>query len=123
MAAAADFAGEARKLITWAESSPNLGPLIAAHRPRVQASLECFAARRMIDARKYREALSLFGRGFRRRPAAALRYWYKIVQAAMGVAGLEGVFLWYRRTRRRLQHRQARLDLSHSIPWVKEPRR
>ena len=116
MAAAAEFAGEARKLIAWAEASADLGPLIAAHRPRVQASLECFAARRMIDARRYAEALRLFARGFRQQPGVPLRYWYKILQAKMGLLGLEGLFLWYRRTRRRMQHGRAHLDLGHLMP-------
>jgi glycosyltransferase involved in cell wall biosynthesis len=116
MTAAAEFAGEARKLIARAEASADLGPLLTANRPRVQASLECFAARRMIDARKYAEALRLFARGFRQQPGVPLRYWYKILQAKMGLVGLEGLFLWYRRTRRRLQHGQARLDLRQFVP-------
>jgi glycosyltransferase involved in cell wall biosynthesis len=116
IAAAAEFVDEARKLVVWAESSPDLGPLIAAHRPRVEASLEGFAARRMIDARRYREALSFFALSFRRRPAVPLRFWYKILQAKMGLVGLEGLFLWYRRTRRRLQYGRARLDLGQSMP-------
>jgi glycosyltransferase involved in cell wall biosynthesis len=116
MAAAAEFAGEARRLIAEAERSPDLGPVVAAHRARVGAGLECFAARRMIDAGRYGAALSLFARGFRRRPASALRFWYKIVQAAMGAVGLERLFLGYRRARRRLQHGPARLDLSEGAP-------
>ena len=116
MAAAAEFADEARRLIAEAERSPDLGPVVAAHRARVEAGLECFAARRMIDAGRYGTALSLFARGFRRRPGAALRYWYKIIQAAMGAAGLERLFLGYRRARRRLQHGPARLDLSEGAP-------
>jgi len=123
MTAAAEFPGEARKLIAWAEASADLGPLIAAHRRRVQSSLECFDARRMIDARKYAEALRLFARGFRQQPGVPLRYWYKILQAKMGLLGLEGLFLWYRRTRRRLQYGRAHLDLGRGSPPAKGPGR
>jgi hypothetical protein len=116
MAAAAEFAEEARRLIAEAERSPELAPVVSANRARVQAGLECFAARRMIDAGRYAASLSLFARGLRRRPATALRFWYKIVQAAMGAAGLERLFLGYRRARRRIQHGPARLDLSEGAP-------
>jgi glycosyltransferase involved in cell wall biosynthesis len=118
MAAAAEFADEARRLIGEADRSPDLRAVIGAHRARVQAGLECFAARRMIDAGRYGEALRLFAGGFRRRPATALRFWYKILQATMGLVGLEGAFLWYRRTRRRLQHGPTRLDLGEGAPRI-----
>jgi hypothetical protein len=33
-----------------------------------------------------------------------LRYWYKVVQASLGALGLSGIFLAYRRIRRKMQH-------------------
>jgi glycosyltransferase involved in cell wall biosynthesis len=122
MAAAAEFAEEAGRLIMDAAGSATLGPIIEAQRARVEAGLECFAARRMIDAGRYGESLRLFARGFRRRPATALRFWYKVVQAAMGLFGLERLFLWYRAARRRAQHGRARLDLSEGAPRIAEGR-
>jgi glycosyltransferase involved in cell wall biosynthesis len=110
MAAAARFADEARKLIGRATESATLGPLVASHRRRVTANLECFCGRRMIDAGRHAQALRFFARGFVHSPIAALRYWYKIVQAAMGAVGLEAVFLWYRKMRREFQHRGATLE-------------
>jgi glycosyltransferase involved in cell wall biosynthesis len=118
MAAAAEFAEEARRLVAEAERSTDLGPIVAAQRARVEVGLECFAARRMIDAGRYGEALRLFARGFRRRPTTVLRFWYKVVQAAMGLIGLEGLFLWYRAARRRVQHGPLRLDLSEGTPRI-----
>jgi glycosyltransferase involved in cell wall biosynthesis len=118
MAAAAEFAGEARRLIAEAGRSQELAPAVSAGRARVEAGLEVFAARRMIDAGRYGESLRLFARGFRRRPATALRYWYKVVQAAMGAVGLERLFLAYRRLRRRIQHGPARLELAEGSPRI-----
>jgi glycosyltransferase involved in cell wall biosynthesis len=118
MSAAAEFAEEARRLVAEAEGSTDLGPIVSAHRARVQAGLECFAARRMIDAGRYGESLRLFARGFRRRPATALHFWYKIIQAAMGLIGLERLFLWYRSARRRAQHGSLRLDLNEEAPRI-----
>src|SRR3990170_8929542 len=118
MAAAAEFADEARRLIAEAGRSPRLVPVVAAHRARVEAGLECFAARRMIDAGRYGTALSLFASGFRLRPGTALRYWYKIIQAAMGAVGLERLFLAYRRARRRIRHGSSRLELTDGAPRI-----
>jgi hypothetical protein len=70
----------------------------------------------MIDAGRYSTALILFLRAFRMRPGTAFRFWYKILQAGIGFSGLESGFLWYRRTRRRLQHGPTHLDLSEGAP-------
>lgn len=111
MAVAADFVTEARRLIARAAASEELGTLIMENKQLVEASLESFAGRRMIDSGCYQEAFRSFGRCSALRPDIALRYWYKIIQAAMGVLGLEAVFLWYRRTRRRIQHGSTRLEM------------
>jgi glycosyltransferase involved in cell wall biosynthesis len=112
VAAAAEFVAEAHRLIEEAKASPVLGGVVADHSARVSAGLEAFSGRRLIDAGQYAQALRHFARALRTDPRLALRYWYKIVQAGMGAVGLEGVFLWYRRTRRRMQHGQARLDIA-----------
>ncbi len=111
VAAAAEFASEARRLIEQASVSAVLGPVIASHRRRVSAGLECFSGRRLIDAGLYGQALKHFARGMMLQPRLTLRYWYKILQAGMGAVGLEAVFLWYRRTRRRMRHGKRRLRI------------
>jgi len=112
IAASAEFAAEARRLIEEAKASPVLGGIVAAHVARVTAGLEAFSGRRLIDAGQYAQALRHFAEALRTDPRLASRYWYKIVQAGMGAIGLEGVFLWYRRTRRRLQHGQTQLNIA-----------
>jgi glycosyltransferase involved in cell wall biosynthesis len=112
IAAAAEFADEARRLIDEARVSPTLGGVVAAHSARVSAGLDTFSGRRLIDAGQYAQALQHFVRALRADACLTSRYWYKILQAVMGAIGVEGVFVWYRRTRRRVQHGQTRLNVA-----------
>jgi len=104
MANAGAFGEEAAQMIAWAAEDPFLSDIVAHNRKRIDASLHAFTGRRLIDARRYRDALSHFSQGFRLRPGVVLRYWYKVTQALMGAVGLEPLFLAYRRLRRRVQH-------------------
>ena len=98
---AGGFVQEAERLIASAAASPVLGPWVEGHRSRVYAGLDVFAARRLIDAGRYREAWRRIVSALRRHPPTVARYWYKAVQAGASAAGMAGVFEWYRRTRRR----------------------
>ena len=104
VAQAAGWVTEAERFLARAEASEDLGPIIKSHRRRVLGSLDTFAARRLIDARRYREAVGRMTKAFYRYPPVVFRYWYKAVQAVFSALELEEVFLSYRRTRRRLQH-------------------
>jgi glycosyltransferase involved in cell wall biosynthesis len=119
MEAAVDFVVESDKLIAQAASSDDLGSLIESHKQLIEASLACFAGRRLIDGRQYWEAIKAFGKCFVIKPRIALRYWYKILQAMLGVMGLEFVFFWYRRTRRRFQHGSTRLVMTEKGAVIK----
>jgi glycosyltransferase involved in cell wall biosynthesis len=118
MAAAVDFVTEANRLIAQGASSDKLSSHIEGNKRLVEASLACFAGRRMIDGRQYWEALKAFRKCFIKEPRVALRYWYKIAQAMMGLLGMESIFLWYRRTRRRIQHGSTRVRMSGEGPVV-----
>lgn len=111
MAAAADFVGEARRLIDWALEAESTREVAATHRAKIEASLATFAGKRQIDSGRYRSALGQFARAVGADPLVPLAQWYKLVQAGLGAIGLERMFLWYRRTRRRLQHRGTNLVL------------
>jgi glycosyltransferase involved in cell wall biosynthesis len=111
IAQAARFVSEAERLVEWAAQSSDLGEIVRLHRHRVQAGLNVFAARRLIDARQYSEAFSRLIRATGEHPPTVARYWYKVVQAGFSALGLAGAFEWYRATRRRLQYRGARVDL------------
>jgi glycosyltransferase involved in cell wall biosynthesis len=120
VAAAAEFVAEAQQLMQEAEASSSLREVVAAHKARVTAGLEAFCGRRLIDARQYPRALRHFARSLRADPRLAFRYWYKILQAGMGAIGLEGVFLWYRRARRRVQHSGVRLNTAGGLVRPKQ---
>jgi len=109
VALAAGFVHEAERLIRRAQEDAILSPLVMRHQRRIEASLEAFAARRLIDAGEYRQATRRFARAARREPRVAARYWYKVVQAGFSALGLGFAFEWYRRTRRKLQYRGERV--------------
>lgn len=111
IAQAAKFVAEAERLVARAEQSPTLGEVVRRHRRRVQAGLNVFAARRLIDAGQSSEAFSRLVRATGQHAPTVARYWYKVVQAGFSAMGLGGAFEWYRRTRRRLQYRGVRVDL------------
>ena len=104
VAQAGAFVQEAERLIQRAAEDPLLGPQCSRHRRQIAASLEAFAARRLIDAGDYAEATRRFSRSARHDVRVPLRYWYKVVQASLGALGLSGIFLAYRRIRRKMQH-------------------
>jgi glycosyltransferase involved in cell wall biosynthesis len=111
VAQAAGWVEEAERFLGWAETSEDLGPIITKHRPRVMASLDTFAARRLIDARRYSEAVNRMVKALRRYPPVVTRYWYKAVQASLSAIGLEGLFFSYRDLRRRFQYGDQRVVL------------
>jgi len=104
IARAGDFVLEAERLVASAFASTELAPLVQPHRRRVQAGLEVFAARRLIDAGDYRMAYRRVLRAVRLHPPTVARYWYKFIQAGLSAVGLSQLFFWYRSTRRRLKY-------------------
>ncbi len=111
VARAAGWVEEAERFLEWAETTEDLGPIIDKHRRKVLASLDTFAARRLIDARRYGEAVNRMVKAMRRYPPAAARYWHKAVQASLSAVGLERLFFSYRDLRRRFQYGDQRVVL------------
>jgi glycosyltransferase involved in cell wall biosynthesis len=109
VAQAPKFVEEAFQLIAYLEKEAAFRPLLTHNHTRVYAGLEIFAGRRFIDAGQPRRALRHFWNALRMSPRQALRYWYKIVQAAGGAVGLGSLFLAYRANRRHVQHHSQRL--------------
>lgn len=118
VAQAADFVDEADHLLSDLATEPAIAPVVAAHGTAIRAGVEVFAGRRLIDAGQPREALRHFAAAARQSPGAALRVWYKVVQAVGGALGLGGIFLAYRRVRRDVQHRSKRIVVDPSgVHW------
>ena len=111
IALASGFVEEAERLIRWAAVDPALAPVVERNRRRVRGGLEVFAARRLIDAGEYREAVRRLWVASRHDLPTVGRYWYKVVQAAGGALGMAGLFERYRRTRRRLVYQRQIVDL------------
>jgi glycosyltransferase involved in cell wall biosynthesis len=111
IALASGFVEEAERLVRWAASDPVLASLVEGNRRRVRGGLEVFAARRLIDAGEYREAVRRMWAAAHYDLPTVRRYWYKFVQAAGSALGMAGLFDRYRRTRRRLVHRKQVVDL------------
>jgi hypothetical protein len=110
IARAAGFVDEAQRMLRWAEDAPGLAGTVRRHRRRIQAGFNVFAARRLIDAGEYRRAFQHILTALGQHPPTVARYWYKFVQAAGSALGMAGVFFWYRRTRRSLQHGRRRIE-------------
>jgi glycosyltransferase involved in cell wall biosynthesis len=106
IAQAATFVREAERLIEKAEGSQAYGSLIQENRRKVYASLHAFAARRLIDAGEHRLATGRMLKALFLAPKVFLRYWFKAVQAGASSLGLERLFLFYRKIRRKVQHTQ-----------------
>ena len=104
IARAGEFVAEARRMLARAGDDPRLSAVMQRHPRRIDAGFNVFAARRLIDAGQYRLAFRHVLTALVRHPPTVARYWYKFVQAAGSALGLAGLFFWYRRTRRRLQH-------------------
>jgi hypothetical protein len=122
IARAAGFVDEAQRMLRWAEDAPGLAETVRRHRRRIQAGFNVFAARRLIDAGEYRRAFRHILTALGQHPPTVARYWYKFVQAAGSALGLAGLFFWYRRTRRRLQHGRRRIDAGAGADVPPSPR-
>jgi glycosyltransferase involved in cell wall biosynthesis len=116
IAQASRFVSEAERLVAWAADSPELRETVRRHHRRVQAGLNVFAARRLIDAGQYADAWARLVRATQLHPPTVARYWYKVVQAGFSALGLGGAFEWYRRTRRRLQYGGRRVAVFEPNP-------
>ncbi len=100
------------------ESEPAFAPVFRSNSCRIRAGLHIFACRRYIDAGQPGRAFGHFVNAFRLSPQQARRYWFKLVQAAGGAVGLNGLFLVYRRARRKIQHRSSRLVVDgEGVRW------
>ncbi|MCB2213784.1 glycosyltransferase [bacterium] len=119
IAQAAQFVDEAFGFVESLRDDPAFAPTFAEHGQEIEAGLHIFSARRLIDSSRPKEALSHFRQAWQIDRQAVMRVWYKWLQALGGALGLSGLFLRYRRIRRKLTHRHQRLTVdSEGIRWV-----
>jgi glycosyltransferase involved in cell wall biosynthesis len=118
IAQAARFVEEAFRLLPELETQPLFQPVFTAQGKEIYAGLHVFAAKRLIDAGQPAQALGHFRQALRLSPPAVGRTWYKVIQALGSALGLGPLFLAYRRSRRRLQHRTQRLVVDRQgVRW------
>ena len=109
---AEEFVREAERLVARARGSEELSRVVRANQRRISAGLNVFAARRLIDAGRYAEAVRRFGTAFSKHPPTVARYWYKVVQAVLSAIGLSATFMWYRNTRRSIKFKGQQVELN-----------
>jgi glycosyltransferase involved in cell wall biosynthesis len=118
IAQAANFVKEAFGFVDSLREEPAFDHVFEQHDKKITAGLHVFSARRLIDSGFPKKALHHFRQAWQINRRAVLRVWYKWVQALGGALGLTKLFLWYRQTRRKLQHKAQRLVVDESgIHW------
>jgi glycosyltransferase involved in cell wall biosynthesis len=119
IAQAAEFVEEAFRLVDSIRDQPSISTVFNSDGWKIQAGLHIFAGKRLIDAGRFRQALSHFARAFRYSPGEVVRVWYKVIQALGGLIGLNRLFLIYRHARRKAQHRTRRMAVgADGVYWV-----
>ncbi|HJS29814.1 MAG TPA: glycosyltransferase family 2 protein [Anaerolineales bacterium] len=119
IAQAAVFVDEAFRFSQSTQEDPAFAPVYSRRQNEISAGLHIFAARRLIDAGQFGEALEHFRRAAGHSPRAVLGVWYKVAQALGGRLGLSRLFLEYRSRRRRIQHRSKTLVMDgEGIRWT-----
>jgi glycosyltransferase involved in cell wall biosynthesis len=119
IAQAAEFVQEAFRLVDSIRDQPSFSAVFSSHGSKIQAGLHIFAGKRLIDAGRSRQALSHFAQAFRYSPGEVAGVWYKVLQALGGLIGLNRLFLIYRHTRRKAQHRARRIAVGiDGVYWV-----
>lgn len=114
----ARFVDEAFNFIESLRQEPKFTAVFEAHDQKIRAGLHVFSARRLIDAGMSKQSLKHFGKAWKISPKSVLAVWYKWVQALGGAMGLGGLFLFYRKLRRKFTHQSQRLIVDEKgIHW------
>jgi glycosyltransferase involved in cell wall biosynthesis len=121
IAMAAKFVDEAFKLLNQLQDEPGFAKTLKDHHRTIWAGAHLFSGKRLIDAGDPKAALAHFRQAWQLSPRQTMQVWYKVVQAVGGALGLSRLFLTYRSTRRRVQHRQNRLVVDdNGVRWEEE---
>ena len=112
IAQAGTFVEEAFQFIQSLQAEELFKPIFLAQPGDLFAGLHIFAAKRLIDSGQPSLALSHFHEAAKLRPWQVVRVWYKVAQALGYKLGLHSLFVAYRNTRQRLQHRNQQLSVN-----------
>ncbi len=115
------FVEEAFHFIPSLEKEDKFGPVFTRDGHNIYAGLHVFAAKRILDGDQPSQALGHFWQAWRFSPRLVISSWKKLIQAIGYKLGLAGLFLWYRRTRRRVQFHGQELCLDGNGIHILEP--
>jgi glycosyltransferase involved in cell wall biosynthesis len=119
IALAAHYGPDAFVLLDHLRTQELFSEIIQRNEKEIYAGLHIFSARRLIDARQPSRALNHFWKAFRLYPPAAIRMWFKILQAMGGLIGLSDFILKMRNIRRWLHPQRGRLFSDvNGVRWI-----
>ena len=85
---AAEFGKEARRILEWMRSQPELAELLKKNQRRVEAGVERLDAFYLFDAQDYGGALRAYWRSLWKYPPTALQDWRRVLYAMVSPLGL-----------------------------------
>lgn len=88
---ASSFGRETYNILGWMQSQPDLAPLVAQNRRKIEAGAYRLDARYLLDAGQPRAALRSYGRALLNDPPYALRHWRRMAYAAAALVGMDGL--------------------------------
>ncbi len=96
----AGFSRETLRILEWMQDQPDLAPLVASNRRRVEAGAYRLNARYLLDGGLPGPALGAYGNALVRSPGFALQHWHRMVYAVLSLAGGKNLDQVYYRMRR-----------------------
>lgn len=95
----AGFSRETLRILEWMQDQPDLAPLVASNRRRVEAGAYRLNARYLLDGGLPGPALGAYGNALVRSPGFALQHWHRMVYAVLSLAGGKNLDKVYYRMR------------------------
>jgi glycosyltransferase involved in cell wall biosynthesis len=111
VARAAEFGREAYRILEWAESQPQIAPILAANRRRAWGGAHRFHTPSPLEAEQAWPSLKSYWRSLSTHAPTALVEWKRILFALLSLFGLGGLRAAYNRRRQQHARQQALSDL------------
>jgi hypothetical protein len=100
---AAGFGREAFRILDWMEQQPDLSPIVAQNRRRIEAGAYRLNARYLLDGGQPAQSLRSYWQAMRRSPRFTWQHWRRILYALASLPGKGVLVSGYERRRGRWQ--------------------